>query len=118
VENDTTCVGGTCLSLFDDEGVKTGSFCSQSCVIGERCANGKGSCQLPRFPEFEVGDIGYCQPTCQCNGDCQVAGDACVAWGDPDLVEFFESAGTCDHARAAIETLSCNGEGGGAGDPG
>ena len=42
-EEDTTCAGGTCVSLFDDDELKTGSLCSQSCVIGERCGNGKGT---------------------------------------------------------------------------
>ena len=90
--------------------------CTQSCVIGEVCGNGQGACQLPRFADYEVGDIGYCQATCHCNSDCKVPGDGCISWGDPDLESFFTSAGSCDHVPdAATETLTCSGEGGSGG---
>lgn len=114
----TPCQSGRCLVLFDENNLKTGSFCTQSCVIGEPCANGQGACELPRFADYEVGDIGYCQPTCTCNGDCKVKGDGCIAWGDADLVSYFSSAGTCEHLSLPTPaTLACSGEGGSAGAP-
>jgi len=114
----TPCESGRCLVLFDEKNVKTGSFCTQSCTIGEACGNGQGACELPRFADYEVGDIGYCQPTCACNADCKVSGDGCISWGDADLASYFSSAGTCEHLSApAPETIACTGEGGSAGAP-
>jgi hypothetical protein len=115
----TPCENGRCLVMFDENNIKTGSFCTQSCVIGEVCAGGQGACQLPRFSDYEVGDIGYCQATCKCNGDCQVPGDSCLSWGDPELESFFSSAGSCDHVSdPAAETVACSGDGGSTGDGG
>ncbi|MEP7052040.1 MAG: hypothetical protein ABJB12_16865 [Pseudomonadota bacterium] len=102
------CEGGNCLVLFDENDVKTGSFCTQSCVIGAPCGNGRGACQLPRFGEnFEVGDIGYCQPTCNCNAECQVAGDECVAWGDSKSEQLYSSKGVCQHSNGGPSLTEC-----------
>lgn len=108
------CRSGSCLVLFDENNVKTGSFCTQSCVLGAPCANGRGACRLPRFSDYEVGDVGYCQPTCDCNADCQLPGDECIAWGDPDAEQLYGSKGVCEHATGEVSLDAC-GAGGAAG---
>jgi hypothetical protein len=112
----TPCRGGSCLVLFDGDGLKVASFCTQSCVLGEACGNGQGACTLPRFVNYAAGDIGYCQATCDCNGDCKVPADGCVQWTDANSPKTFSSAGVCNHLfDAQTPTLSCSGEAGAAG---
>jgi hypothetical protein len=106
----TPCESGNCLVLFDENNVKTSSFCTQSCVIGTPCANGQGACQLPRFGDnYEVGDIGYCQPKCNCNADCKVPGDQCFAWGDAETEQLYSSKGACAHATGGVSLGACGG---------
>jgi hypothetical protein len=105
----TPCQGGNCLVLFDDAGVKTGSFCTQSCVIGAPCGNGHGACQMPRFGDnYAVGDIGYCQPTCNCNAECQVPGDECFAWGDRTTEQLYSSKGACRPSNGDVSLNECD----------
>lgn len=110
------CKDGSCLVMFDDDGTKTGAFCTMSCVIGEDCAGGRGVCHLPRFPDYVAGDIGYCQPKCSCDDDCHVPGDRCVPWSSEKLEQHYGSKGVCQNvADPDFSPLSCAG---GAGNDG
>jgi len=117
------CQSGSCLVMLDGQGVKTGAFCTVSCEIGQPCGNGQGACWLPRFADYEVGDIGYCQPTCSCDGDCQVPGDGCLPWRTADAEQLYASKGVCENVvGSGIATLRCAagaaGSGNEAGSPG
>ena len=87
----SSCQDGICLVLFDENGVKISSSCTQSCVLGHDCANGRGICRLPRFQDYVVGDVGYCQAKCSCNAECRVPGDACVPHADGGVCESVSS---------------------------
>jgi len=111
------CQSGSCLVMLDENGLKTGAFCTVSCEIGQGCGNGRGACWLPRFADYEVGDIGYCQATCSCDGDCQVPGDGCVPWSSSDAEQLYASKGACENVSGSgIPTLSCAAGAGGSGN--
>lgn len=114
-EDSPSCGGGNCLVLFD-KGIRLKGMCTQSCTFGERCGEGegKGACIAPRFNDYGVGDIAYCQPLCNCNADCRNAKDVCYPWGEA-YVAAFGSRGVCDLAEPGAETLDCSGEGGAGG---
>lgn len=107
------CGGGNCLVLFDD-GVRIKGMCTQSCTLGHPCGEGEGACIVPRFSDYGLGDIAYCQPLCDCDADCQNPLDSCMKWSDPVAAEKFGSRGMCDVAPAGATTLDCKG---GAGAP-
>jgi hypothetical protein len=113
-ESAGSCGGGNCLDVFDaDLSVK--GMCTQSCTIGQTCANGAGACVLPRFENFTRGDAGYCLQRCDCDGDCTNSVDRCMPWGDPDTEKAYGSLGVCDIAPEGTATLRCDGGAGGAG---
>jgi hypothetical protein len=107
------CGGGNCLVLFDD-GVRVKGMCTQSCTLGQTCGEGEGACITPRFSDYGVGDIAYCQPLCDCDADCRNPVDGCIEWSDPAFAAKFGSRGTCDVAPAGSTTLDCMGGAGGA----
>ncbi len=108
-----TCGGGNCLVLFDD-GVRQKGMCTQSCTLGHSCSEGEGACIVPRFSDYGVGDIAYCQPLCDCDADCRNPVDGCIEWSDPAFAAKFGRRGTCDIAPAGTTTLGCMGGGAGA----
>jgi hypothetical protein len=110
----TNCGGGNCLDVFAD-GVSLKAMCTQSCTIGQLCADGAGACVLPRFEHFALGDAGYCMQRCDCDNDCVNPVDHCVPWGDSLTEKAYGSRGFCDIAPEGAVTLTCDGGAGGAG---
>jgi hypothetical protein len=105
------CGGGNCLVLFDD-GVRVKGMCTQSCTLGHPCGEGQGACIVPRFSDYGVGDIAYCQPLCDCDADCRNPVDGCIEWSDPDFAAKFGSRGMCDVVAPGATTLDCLGSAG------
>jgi hypothetical protein len=92
------------LSLFDDEGVRVKSMCTHSCTLGQSCGEG-AACTLPRFHAV-VGDIAYCNETCNCNEDCRHPADACVPW-DEHVADHYGTKGSCQPQERDETSLSC-----------
>ena len=111
-----SCGGGNCLALFGENNQRLKGMCTQSCTLGQVCADGHGACVLPRFQDFAAGDIAYCQPTCNCDSDCLNEKDRCYPWAGPAYVERFGTHGVCDVADDVSPTLDCGA--GGAGGSG
>jgi hypothetical protein len=109
----TSCGGGNCL-VVSDKGVTLKSVCTQSCTIGQLCADGAGACVWPRFEHFALGDIGYCVQRCDCDSDCVNPVDRCVPWGDPETEKAYGSLGACDIPPPGAVTLTCDGGAAGA----
>jgi len=119
VEDATSCGGGNCLEVSDADGVRLKRMCTQSCTIGQVCAEGAGACVWPRFENFALGDAGYCIQRCDCDKDCVNPVDRCVPWGDPETEKAYGSRGACDVAPEGAVTLTCDdGAGGAAGSAG
>lgn len=118
VDEATSCGGGNCLDVSDAKGVSVKRLCTQSCTVGQLCANGAGACVWPRFENFAVGDAGYCIQRCDCDDDCLNPADRCLPWGDPDTEKAYGSLGACDIAGEGTATLSCDGGASGAGGAG
>lgn len=121
--NDTasspSCGGGNCLQLFDEERKRVKGMCTQSCTLGEVCGDGQGACIMPRFSDFGVGDIAYCQPTCNCDADCLNSKDRCFPWASPAFEERFGTRGVCDYDPEATDSLvDCSVGGAGSGGAG
>jgi hypothetical protein len=112
-----SCGGGNCLALFDDQGIKVKGMCTQSCTLGQVCGDGHGACIMPRFSDFSVGDIAYCQPSCDCDADCLNPNDRCFPWASPLFEQRFGTRGVCDYDPEANDSLvDCSlGGAGGAG---
>jgi hypothetical protein len=105
--DEINCGSGTCLILFDADGVREKGLCTQSCTLGQRCGEDSGACVMPRFQDYAVGDIAYCAETCDCNDDCRQPGDACWPWDSAEAAEKFGSAGTCEVLARDETTLGC-----------
>jgi hypothetical protein len=114
-----SCGDGNCLALFDDDGRRVKGMCTQSCTLGQVCGEDKGACIMPRFSDFSVGDIAYCQPTCNCDADCLNPNDRCFPWGSPLFEERFGTRGVCDYDPEPVGTLvDCSSGGAGGGGSG
>lgn len=111
----TDCGSGNCLEVDDAAGVRIKRMCTQTCTIGEVCAEGQGACVYPRFETFAVGDAGYCMQRCDCDDDCSHPADRCVPFDDPETEKAYDSRGVCDHVEPGATTLSCDAGQGGAG---
>lgn len=109
------CGGGNCLDISDKVGGRVKRMCSQSCTIGQVCADGAGACVWPRFENFTVGDAGYCVQRCDCDSDCDHPLDRCVPWNDLETERAYGSLGSCNVVPAGAATLSCDDAHGGAG---
>lgn len=90
------CGGGICLALFDDAGGRVKGLCTQSCTLGQRCGNGQGACLLPRFSDYALGDIAYCQELCDADADCSNPEDVCHTFEDSELERQYGALGVCD----------------------
>ena len=101
------CGSGTCLVLFDNDGVRGKSMCTQSCTLGQRCGEGSGACVMPRFSDYAVGDVAYCSELCTCNDDCSNPADACVRWDKTEQAAHFGSEGLCQEGLRDEKTLDC-----------
>ena len=117
-ETSTVCGGGNCLELSDANGARVKRVCTQSCTIGQTCAEGTGACIMPRFQTFAVGDVGYCAQSCNCDSDCVHPVDRCVPFGDALTEQAYGARGVCDAVPEGTVTLTCDDGQGGAGGAG
>jgi hypothetical protein len=101
------CGDGTCLVLFDSEGVREKGLCTQSCTLGQLCGEGEGACVLPRFKNYAAGDIAYCVERCNCDGECSNREDSCLSWESAVLSEHYGSEGYCGTYRDGDTPLKC-----------
>jgi hypothetical protein len=88
--------------MFSEEPVCQ-AFCAIS-ASGHGCGwNGKGraeaACLLPTIftpPEEDpLGDLGYCALLCDCDADCEIAGDRCLDDQDGLIRETWARNGYC-----------------------
>jgi hypothetical protein len=102
------CGDGTCLILFNSEGVRLKGMCTQSCTFGQLCGEGQGACALPRFDDYAAGDIAQCVERCQCDAECQNPADRCLSWGSAALEAHYGSAGFCGiYAEGDVVLKEC-----------
>lgn len=112
----------------DAEGSDAG-HCSATCAIGLPCAynsdsgNFDGACFYASVLTAETGDIGdfgFCTPSCNCSDECNGDELACSLLGDRPLGDGFKGQGLCFSADAETEEYNqCEGMGGsGAGGSG
>lgn len=101
------CGDGTCLVLFDPNGVRKGGLCTQSCTLGRLCGADAGACVMPRFDDYASGDIAYCIERCNCDGECKNPAHACLSWDSDALSSHYESSGYCAPYESGAKVLKC-----------
>ncbi|HWA76013.1 MAG TPA: hypothetical protein VG937_26930 [Polyangiaceae bacterium] len=101
------CGDGSCLILFDSEGVRQKGMCTQSCTLGQLCGAGQGACALPRFQDYAAGDIAYCVELCNCDGECENPADNCLHWSSAALASHYGSSGYCGVQAADDFIVKC-----------
>jgi hypothetical protein len=105
----------------DAEGSNAG-HCSATCGIGLPCSynsesgNFDGACFYASVLTAEtgdVGDFGFCTPSCDCSDECNDDGLACTLLGERPLGDGFKGQGLCFAADDETpEYNQCEGTGG------
>lgn len=114
-----TCEG-VCLRTSADGVTPITGVCTELCSGVFPCKysgeNPGGLCLGPLSADWDVGDLGYCQPSCECSGDCTYPGDVCRAWaaGEESLATTLNAPGLCYPSVMNTVELDC-GEGGAGG---
>ena len=111
---------GTCIGVRDSQNNLTTGFCADLCSGYAACdfgagLNATGFCMGQLSSNFGLGDLGYCEPLCDCSGDCKISGDKCQAWqnsaaGAADKTDL-KSDGFCFPNVTGSVELTCGAAG-------
>jgi hypothetical protein len=114
----STCLG-ICLTTAAVGTAPAKSVCAELCSGVTEClytgVKPGGFCvgQLDGGTDFSILDLGFCEPACNCDKDCNIPGDLCQAW-TADAATIQADLGTdgfCYPNATGSTELTC-GEGG------
>jgi hypothetical protein len=103
--------------------------CSTNCAAFRQCSWNAATEQFDGVclygsglaPSVDVGDFGYCTPTCDCTNDCNNDALVCSLLSDGALPDAFRGAGLCfspDPETVEYNQCAPGGEGGAGGTDG
>lgn len=120
----TNTCQGVCLTTSAAGKMPAEGVCVELCVGELGCAytakgEPRGICLGALTSPSGYHDIGYCEQTCSCTGDCAVPGDLCRAWvttdpNEANAAQALGGPGLCFPTVDMSKELSC-GEGGAGG---
>jgi hypothetical protein len=104
----TNLCSGACVGVSDGPTATIG-FCSGTCRLSEigcgisPSATGPKDafCLFPADPRSDVGDLGFCAETCDCNDDCGSSDFVCAAV--PGLSRVAGHVGACSPPDASAD---------------
>jgi len=106
---------GICLTTSAAGVVPATGTCAELCSIGTECmyagTKPAGFCVGALSASSGALDLGYCEPSCNCDADCKLPGDICAAFTS-DLATVKADLGTAGFcfptASGSTELTTCN----------
>lgn len=99
--------------------------CAATCGLARQCAWNAGTQKFDGVCFYasvltsdtgDVGDFGFCTPTCNCSGDCQDPTLSCSLLSQGALSSDFRGAGLCfSPSKDTVEYDQCSGSAGAGG---